>query len=212
MITVLICLEIMLIENLHEGIIYYKNIISNTKNVIKIIEETNSFCTNNTNLSPWKEWYSSTDSLKQYGFTKSGMFSLASTKDSNDFDIFSVAFMVESISKFAINNYCSYYNMPKPWLPNFFEIKKYIPGADMGPHIDSSDPTDIKHPILSGVIYLNDNYEGGEINFPNQNLTIKPEAGSLIVFPSSDPYLHHPQKIISGNKYMIPLFWFREKF
>jgi predicted 2-oxoglutarate/Fe(II)-dependent dioxygenase YbiX len=100
----------------------------------------------------------------------------------------------------------------KPWLPNFFNIKKYNEGADMGPHVDSSDPTNIEHPVISGVMYLNDNYEGGEINFPNQGVSIKPKAGSVIIFPSTDPYLHHPQKIDYGTKYMVPLFWYKEPF
>ena len=82
----------------------------------------------------------------------------------------------------------------------------------MGPHVDSSDPTNIKHPIISGVIYLNDDYLGGDIVFPNQNVTIKPKAGSLLLFPSSEPYVHHPHKIDGGVKYIVPLFWYKEPF
>lgn len=36
---------------------------------------------------------------------------------------------------------------------------------------------------ISNLIYLNDDYNGGELFFPHHNLKIKPEAGMLISFP-----------------------------
>ena len=202
----------MLIEELYNGIIYYKNVIDNPAKFINKIEEIDLYCNKYKNISNWEAWYASTDNQIQYGYSKDGIFSVVSAINEKDFDILEISSVINNIVNFTISNYCARYNIKKPWLPDYFSIKKYIPGADMGPHVDSSDPTDINHPIISGVIYLNDDYEGGEIKFPNQNITIKPEAGSVIVFPSYDPYLHHPQKIIKGNKYMVPLFWYKESF
>ena len=56
---------------------------------------------------------------------------------------------------------------------------------------------------ISVVAYLNDDYEGGEIYFPRFNLTVKPEAGDIIVFPSTYVYEHASQDMISGTKYCI---------
>lgn len=202
----------MIIEELHDGIVYYKNLIDDTNTFISKIENLDKYCNPYRNLSVWEVWNASTDQNVQYGFNKNGIFSTASTVDEVDLQILKIVSEVKSIISFCSKNYCQLYKIKEPWLPNYFSIKKYIPGADMGPHVDSSDPTDINHPVLSGVIYLNNNYEGGEISFPNQNLKIKPEPGSLIIFPSIEPYVHHPQRIISGNKYMIPLFWYKEAF
>lgn len=199
----------MILEKLDDYIHYYKNIIPNTSFLINEIEETNEFCSEYTNISKWKEWTASNDTSLVYGQGKDGVFSPRKLIDENDFRIFQVSSIINYAIKYGIVNYCSLKKIQEPWLPDFFQIKKYVPGADMGPHIDSNDPTDIKHPIVSGVLYLNDNYEGGEIEFPNQNISIKPSPGSLIIFPSTSPYLHHPKKIINGNKYMVPLFWFR---
>lgn len=38
---------------------------------------------------------------------------------------------------------------------------------------------------LSNLIYINDDYLGGEIYFPHHNLKIKPEKGMLISFPGN---------------------------
>jgi predicted 2-oxoglutarate/Fe(II)-dependent dioxygenase YbiX len=56
---------------------------------------------------------------------------------------------------------------------------------------------------LSSVLYLNDNYLGGEIFFldnkKNKILEFKPQAGSVIFFDSA--HLHGTNPIVSGVKY-----------
>lgn len=56
---------------------------------------------------------------------------------------------------------------------------------------------------VSIVAYLNDNYEGGELWFPRFDLTIKPQAGDIVVFPSTYIYEHASQDMISGTKYSV---------
>lgn len=52
--------------------------------------------------------------------------------------------------------------------------------------------------------YLNDDYEGGLLEFPEYNLSIKPPAGSAIVFPSNE--LHQVTNLIDKNRYMWSCF------
>jgi hypothetical protein len=71
----------------------------------------------------------------------------------------------------------------------------------------------------SGVLYLNDDYEGGEASFLEEftpesffplyedsmgGVCIKPDAGDLSLFPAS--LWHGGKRITSGNKYAI-IFW-----
>ena len=63
---------------------------------------------------------------------------------------------------------------------------------------------------ISVLIYLNDEYEGGEIEFPHFNLKIKPKAGTLILFPSNYAYSHIAHPIISGTKYAI-VTWLHDR-
>lgn len=60
---------------------------------------------------------------------------------------------------------------------------------------------------VSMVFYLNDNYEGGEIEFSKFNLNIKPEKNEMILFPSNYIYGHKAKPVISGVKYVIVGWW-----
>lgn len=202
----------MVINKLDEKIFYYTNVIDNPNSFIKNIEDSNEFCGENKNITKWDIWTASTDLSEIYGLSKNGIFSKTNFNSSTDFELYKIASTIKYVSDFAMSFYCNANQIYYPWLPDFFTIKKYNQGVDMGPHVDSNDPTDFNHPIISGVLYLNDDYDGGEIHFPNQDIQIKPSAGSIIIFPSYEPYLHHPQKILNGNKYMVPLFWYSKAF
>tara|TARA_B100000287_G_scaffold331871_1_gene316786 strand:- start:88 stop:669 length:582 start_codon:yes stop_codon:yes gene_type:complete len=50
---------------------------------------------------------------------------------------------------------------------------------------------------MSVIIALNDDYEGGEFNFPNQNKKIKLKKYQAIAFP---PYWTHPHEVSAPKK------------
>lgn len=56
---------------------------------------------------------------------------------------------------------------------------------------------------FSMLIYLNDDFEGGELNFPWLNFQYRPTAGDLVFFPSSHIFSHESRPIITGNKYAL---------
>jgi hypothetical protein len=51
---------------------------------------------------------------------------------------------------------------------------------------------------LSVVIYLNDDYEGGEIDFKFFNISYKPKSGDILLFSSAFPYMHEVKPITKG--------------
>jgi len=87
-----------------------------------------------------------------------------------------------------------------------FTLIRYTEGQFFIEHSD--DDIEELERKLSIVIYLNDDYEGGEIYFRKQNLTIKPKANSLVAFPSTDEFVHEAKPITSGTKYIITSFWY----
>jgi hypothetical protein len=84
-------------------------------------------------------------------------------------------------------------------------IISWHPGVDMGLHVDDLG-VDEYH--IASLIYLNDDFEGGEISFPTHGISIKPSKGDLIVFPGNLNYPHKIEPIVSGNRYTVP-FWFK---
>jgi hypothetical protein len=72
----------------------------------------------------------------------------------------------------------------------------------MNKHVDTAGD-------FAVIYYINDDYQGGEINFPWHELTIKPKANSFIMFPSNQNYLHEVLKN-TGNRYSSTL-WFNFK-
>jgi Rps23 Pro-64 3,4-dihydroxylase Tpa1-like proline 4-hydroxylase len=81
-----------------------------------------------------------------------------------------------------------------------YEINKYEVGEYYDTHIDDI-PSKQFDRILSIVIYLNDDYEGGELEFPF--LKYKPTQGSGILFPSNWMYPHKSLPVIKGTKYSL---------
>lgn len=63
---------------------------------------------------------------------------------------------------------------------------------------------------FSALLYLNDVEEGGETEFVQFGLKIKPIAGNLILFPANYPYAHQAHVPKSNDKYAL-VTWFRSK-
>jgi hypothetical protein len=69
--------------------------------------------------------------------------------------------------------------------------------------------------IVTCNMYLNDNYDGGEIEFKvfsedgsYERITYKPEAGDVVIFPSTPPYWHGVRETTNGDKYFVRSFWY----
>ncbi|CAB5218195.1 Oxoglutarate/iron-dependent dioxygenase [uncultured Caudovirales phage] len=76
----------------------------------------------------------------------------------------------------------------------------------MHKHIDAGD--EYSHFKYSAVIYLNEDFDGGELIFPNIGYTYEPKAGDIVFFPSDDDdYEHMVNLLKSGKRYVIG-FWF----
>jgi hypothetical protein len=80
------------------------------------------------------------------------------------------------------------------------------------PHTDTHDGGDSLHVTRGYVLYYNDNFEGGEIIYPNQGITLKPKARMLISHPGGEEYLHGIKKVTNGVRYMTTGFVFDKEY
>ena len=102
--------------------------------------------------------------------------------------------------KTCVDNYGRYWGVGIQYYEAFNFVKYEGAGTHFKIHADHG-PTYVT--TVSIVVYLNDDYEGGDIWFPRFNLSFKPQAGDIIVFPSTYVYEHASQDMISGTKYSV---------
>lgn len=82
-------------------------------------------------------------------------------------------------------------------------------GDKQHPHADDANGFEWRK--FGCVLYLNEEYEGGEIYFPHHNTTIKQKANTLAFFPGDEEFLHGVMPITSGIRYTLSTFWTYEK-
>lgn len=112
----------------------------------------------------------------------------------------------------------------KPIIEDFFKVSasptspamvKWLPGQFQNPHADKElhegenrgKPNDFPNYDLASLFYLNDDYVGGELYFPLQDVVIKPKPRAAYFFPGDMNYIHGVTKIESGIRYTCPFFW-----
>jgi len=94
---------------------------------------------------------------------------------------------------------------------NLYSIIAYLDGDELPEHYDGdgSVPAPNRNPKreISSILYLNEDFGGGEISFPNQGIKLKPKSGMLIIFPATKEFAHSVSKVDFGCRYTIPQFW-----
>lgn len=63
----------------------------------------------------------------------------------------------------------------------------------------------------SGILYLNEEYLGGNLHFPLQNLKLKPKAGTFIFFEGTPEFPHRVEKVESGTRKNIVCFFIKKE-
>jgi predicted 2-oxoglutarate/Fe(II)-dependent dioxygenase YbiX len=193
-------------EILEEKIVYFKNAIEDPYKLLEELEKTNTNEALHHLILPWGPWVSG-DGDYTYGerrFVRASEFT-----EYPENSKYIIETLVNAMYDTA-NKYAEIIGIEgNPELGKNFVINKYATGEEMGSHVDWNEKNDQLE--YSFVFYLNDNYEGGDIYWPNHNISVKPEAGSVVIFPSKEPYQHAVKKVTEGNKIFIPHFWYTQK-
>lgn len=100
-------------------------------------------------------------------------------------------------------------------IPTGTTIVKWKPGQFQNPHADKElwegedrgKPNAFPWYDVSSLFYINDDYEGGELYFPIQNVKIKPKAGAAYFFPGDMNYIHGVTEVKGSDRYTCPFFW-----
>ena len=103
--------------------------------------------------------------------------------------------------KYCIDDYAKYWGINVVYYEAFNFVKYEGEGTHFNIHADHGPAYNC---TVSAVIYINDDYVGGDLKFPRlDNLVYKPRVGDIAVFPSNYIYEHASLPLESGTKYCV---------
>lgn len=99
--------------------------------------------------------------------------------------------------------------------PTHPAVVRWPVGAMQWPHADkelhegpdAGTENDFPWYDIGTIFYLNEDYEGGNLHFPRQQIAFKPKAKAAYFFPGDKYYIHGVSKVTEGTRYTCPFFW-----
>lgn len=92
-----------------------------------------------------------------------------------------------------------------------YHAQKWTDGAYASFHSDNSDeegnPSEFERSKYAAFIYLNENFEGGYLNFKNHDVHIGPKTGMIAIFAGGYTNEHEVTKVHGGTRYTVGSFW-----
>lgn len=89
-------------------------------------------------------------------------------------------------------------------LNGFLVVHRQYEGADLKAHYDQYSDKLIEY---AAILYINDDYTGGELFFSKLGLQIRPEPGTLMIFPGTEEFEHGVHPVGPGPvRYNLPTF------
>jgi len=107
--------------------------------------------------------------------------------------------------EYCVNDYISVHDKIKIQEYTDFRINRYGKGGFMKQHIDSihhSHGQKQGYPHLTSLLFLNDDYDGGEFVLCGDKY-IEKIQGSAVVFPSSFMYPHEVTEVTYGKRFSV---------
>ena len=182
-------------KELAPGIAVFDNVFINSMDYINKIEENNILWNSaevlldeNKNTSKTDHKHRDTDliELPHHSTNQSGLLS-----------DFTKEFYKEI--KTCLDEYTNYYQAAIKTFDSP-QLLKYGKKQKFNNHVDD-------HPLftrrISLTYYLNDNYEGGDVEFSKHKLRFKAQKNQLLIFPSNFMYNHQVYPVTAGLRYVI---------
>lgn len=138
------------------------------------------------------------------GFALPLQFKHDSAVTRNDLD-----FIVETFTKVTAEAHNTHVQL------NELHAAKWLSGSAGDYHADDSDldgnDNGGSHNVFSTILYLNNDYEGGEVYFKNQDLMLKLDPGTILTFKGDLNSVHKINEVLNGTRYNIISFFNIEK-
>lgn len=160
--------------------------------------------------------------LEEYSdFKESNSYNLLNTIDTypvhEDDDFWKKEFTkIKNIADRNIENFLSFSNLNtlKSYNYNHSAISCQIQGRNIPIHYDNEidyAKDNLRVRNFAVLIYLNDNFEGGELVFPIQKVIIKPKVGMMVIFPTSFMHPHITTPNFIEDRFVLRLNYYFNK-
>ena len=87
----------------------------------------------------------------------------------------------------SVNDHSQFINYSGDWAPNYVGLRLY-----------------------STHIFINDDFEGGNITFPQYNFDVAPKRNRLVCFPSDRNYIH-ATRLINGASFLLTTWFIKSR-
>ncbi len=206
----------LIFDEIYPNVIVYRNMLSDPEKSYKIIANSESSGEGKYFLKAWTPWaqfgtYTQikwgkelNDAIKNEIFEEEKALSEEITSAYNkavSHYTKHTGLLFPADATFSGHSYCKYFdqiddlknNMTMQYHTDYIISQRDMPGPKFH---------------TTCTFYINDNYEGGDLEFfiDGNIINYKPRAGDLVVFPSTDPYYHGVKQIFNGNKYFVRNF------
>lgn len=215
-------------------VVIYKNLLNNVDSILNMVKKSETYNEKTYLFSPWNSWNGNWSGLATQ--IDGSRHAIIDSDDEpakmqklffkNVFEAFDIA------SKDFLNEYAGHGEWPKyitnwdlsndkVWNEAGISILKYDHPTEeqtkmdlaMNYHTDTNheDMDSPGHKLtITVTMYLNDDYEGGEISFYDDTTksvyNYKPRAGDITVFPSFAPYYHGVLPFDGPSRYLLRMF------
>ena len=196
------------LKELAPGILLFENVMQDTEIFISELEESA-----NIGLVQWNDASQSNGSYNSKNVIEKKIRNCkvisippydVMSEDRKIGALYEIHKTLNSILNPYFNEYCKLLNAHH-WKQNEgWQLLKY--GSD-NYFINHYDDSKLFNRTISMSFFLNDNYEGGEIEFTRFGLNIKPKANQAVFFPSNYAYSHSVNIVTSGTRYSIVGWW-----
>ena len=119
--------------------------------------------------------------------------------------------IMAGINDSVIDYISTTYNVTAALKADVLSVVRKYPSKTEPYHSDSTgnngEDNGTSHRVFSSLLYLNDDFDGGELLFHNQKVTVTPEPNLAVFFPSTFEYVHSVQELRSGMRYNVTMFW-----
>jgi predicted 2-oxoglutarate/Fe(II)-dependent dioxygenase YbiX len=122
-----------------------------------------------------------------------------------------LAAMMQAANRASIDRMTAFYGLAAPIFTDTLQLVRWSEGMHMMPHADRANPDGSPHRFayrdFASIVYLNDDYDGGEIYFTALGQVMKPRAGMLVAFTGGWRHEHAVLKVREGTRFTMPAFY-----